>query len=181
MRSNRGFALVSALLLLIVITLLGVSLFLGIGLEQKAAGNSLDKSRALELAQSAVAAAQTWLADSTKTPVPQSCSGTTPSNNQFLLCAFAPATPDDPTTWDGATPLTLVQNNISQSGGIGTYWGYPEVRITFLGNATMGPGRLYLIDAFAYGGDANTLAAIQTVYYVGGSWRNTTPAQSLGQ
>lgn len=180
MKDARGFALVSALLLLLVITLLGVSLFLGVGLEQKAAGNSLDKDRALELAQSAVVAAESWLADSTKTPVPQACSGATTSTDAFVLCAFPPATPDDPTTWDGTTPLSLVQN-VSQSGGINSYWQAPEVRITLLGNATMGPGRLYQIDAYAYGGDSNTLAAVETVYYVGGSWRNTTPAQSLGQ
>lgn len=181
MRGKRGFALVSALLLLLVITLLGVSLFLGVGLEQRAAGNSLDKSRALELAQSAVAAAEQWLRTSTITPVPQVCSGITTSNDNFVLCAFPPATADDPATWDGTTPLTIVQNNTSQTGGINTYWAAPKVRVTYLGNATMGPGKLYQIDAYAYGGDANTLAAVQTVYYVGGSWRNTTPAQSLGQ
>lgn len=181
MKANRGFALVSALLLLLVITLLGVSLFLGVGLEQKAAGNSLDKARALELAQSAVASAQNWLANSVTTPVPQSCSGATPSSDQFVLCAFGPATPDDPATWDGTTPLSLVQGNTSQSGGINTYWEAPAVRVTYLGNATMGPGKLYQIDAYAYGGDANTLAVVESVYYVGGSTHNTTPAQSLGQ
>ena len=186
-RNSAGFALVSALLLLLVITLLGVSLFLGVNLEQRAAGNSMQKSRALELAQSAVGAAQQWLRNSASPPTPQTCSAS--SYTQFLVCAYPPSLKDQPqpATWSGVTVPTLQGVKLSGSGGRDTYWnnasgvGNPGVRITYLGTATMGPGRLYEIDAFAYGGNANSLAVVQSIYYVGTSSRNSTPAQNLGQ
>ncbi len=180
----RGFALISALLLLLVITLLGVSLFLGVGLEQRATGNSLDKGRALQLAQSAVSVTQQWLRNmytNDKTPIPTDCKDTTPNPTQFHVCASLPTTPDDPSTWSGVTQLSFSQVSVTTAGGSNGYWAKPGVRVTFLGNASMGPGRLYLIDAYAYGGNQNTLAAVQSVYYVGGSTLNTTPAQSLGK
>lgn len=179
MRSVRGFALISALLLLLVITLLGVSLFLGVGLQQRAAGNSLDKSRALELAESTSSAAENWLGSFTKTPIPEDCRNTS-AGGQFRVCMAPPPVPDNP-PWNGATSLALSQVRVSTSGGINTYAGNPQVWITYLGRATMGPGTLYRIDAFAYGGSAHTMAVVESVYYVGGSLRNTTPSQSLGQ
>jgi len=183
---SGGFALVSALLLLLVITLLGVSLFLGVNLEQRATGNSMQKSRAAQLAQSAVGAAQRWLSTSPAVPTPQPCSGN--AVQQFQVCAYPPTDRETPSSWTGVTvpPMnTLI--TLSANGGAGNYWsnaqgvGNPGVRITYLGMATMGPGRLYEIDAFAYGGNANSLAVVQSIYYVGTSSRNSTPAQNLGQ
>lgn len=186
---QRGLALVSALLMLLIITLLGVSLFLGVTLQQRAAGNSLQKTRALEVAQSAVTAAENWLDTQSSRQVPLSCSSTV---NNFRLCALAPATPADPSTWvnKGATQLNggTTQVNFTKlvtvkanGGQVDSYAAYPAVWITYLGRATMGPGNLYEIDAQASGGNVNAVAVIQTVYYVGGNMRNSTPAQNLGQ
>lgn len=169
---QTGLALVSALLMLVIITLLGVSLFLGVTLQQQAAGNSLQKTRALEAAQSSIKVAENWLDTATGRQTPLSC---TSNVNVFRICAMAPASPADPGTWisSGATQVNLP----SFTG----YAGPPTVWITYLGRATMGPGNLYQIDAQSYSGNKNTMAVIQTVYYVGGNMRNTTPAQNLGQ
>jgi type IV pilus assembly protein PilX len=179
-RSHQGgLALVSALLMLVIITLLGVSLFLGVTLQQKAAGNSLQKTRALEVAQSAVTAAENWLNTESSKQVPMSCSS---SASNFRLCSMTPTNPADPSTWSGgATQVDLPNLKVSTTGGIDTYAAHPAVWITYLGRATMGPGNLYEIDAQARGGNANTVAVIQTVYYIGGNMRNSTPAQNLGQ
>jgi type IV pilus assembly protein PilX len=177
---QQGLALVSALLMLVIITLLGVSLFLGVTLQQKAAGNSLQKTRALEVAQSVVNAAENWLNTESQKQAPLACSSNV---SNFRLCAVAPSAPADPATWvnAGATQVALPQLKVSATGGTDTYATNPVVWITFLGRATMGPGSLYEIDAQATGGNSNTVAVIQTVYYVGGNMRNSTPAQNLGQ
>ena len=175
-----GLALVSALLMLVIITLLGVSLFLGVTLQQKAAGNSLQKTRALEVAQSAVTAAENWLNTQSSRQVPQACSSQVIF---FRLCALSPPTPANPSSWSsGASRVTLPNVKFSATGAtVDTYAGNPAVWISYLGRATMGPGNLYEIDAQAYGGNQNALAVIQVVYYVGGNMRNSTPAQNLGQ
>lgn len=177
---QTGLALVSALLMLIIITLLGVSLFLGVSLQQKAAGNSLQKTRALEVAQSAVTAAENWLNVASSRQVPQNCSSNVVD---FRVCALAPSNPSDPSTWvgAGATRVSFTKLVSVSTGNINSYATNPTVWITYLGRATMGPGNLFQIDAQATGGNAQTVAVIQTVYYVGGNMRNSTPAQNLGQ
>src|SRR5690625_1609741 len=146
-----GFALVSALAFLLVITLLGVSLFLGVNLQQKAAGNSLEKTRALELANSATTAAERWLAGQFPTPPLVSC----PSNSpDFRVCAAPPPTPNLPNTWRsaGATPVSFADLNLGKTGGIHTYY-LPDgatsptgVWMTYPGRAAMGTkGDLYRI------------------------------------
>lgn len=178
--SQAGLALVSALLMLLIITLLGVSLFLGVSLQQQAAGNSMEKTRALELAQSVTTAAERWLDANYETLAPVACSATATT---FRLCVEPPVTPADPATWvnAGATRVSLDQVSISGNGGLGTYYAQPVVWIAFLGRATMGPGNLYEIDTQAYSGNSNTQAVTQAVYYVGGNLNNSTAAQNLGQ
>jgi type IV pilus assembly protein PilX len=179
--------LVSALAFLLVITLLGVSLFLGVNLQQKAAGNSLEKTRALELANSATIAAERWLAGRFPTPPYGSCSSNSPD---FRICAAPPTTPNLPNTWRnaGATPVTFADLDLSNTGGVDTYY-FPDgaisptgVWITYLGRATMGTdGDLYRIDTYAWGGNAKSVVVTQTVFYVGGATARSTPARDLGQ
>lgn len=180
MKHQHGLALVSALLMLVIITLLGVSLFMGVSLQQKAAGNSLEKSRALEVAQSVTTVAENWLDQYSYSQVPQSCGSATTA---FRVCASSPAAPADPTSWYsvGATQVNLSGIQLSSGAAENRYAAKPAVWITYLGRASMGPGGLYEIDTQAYGGNKNTVAVIQAVYYVGGNMRNSTPAQNLGQ
>lgn len=177
---EAGLALVSALLMLIIITLLGVSLFLGVSLQQQAAGNSMEKSRALEVVQSVTTAAERWLDGNSQKLGPVACSSTI---STFRLCISPPNDPADPSSWAnaGATTVDLQQVHINAAGGLNTYAAQPAVWISYLGRATMGAGNLYEIDAQAYGGNANTVAVVQAVYYVGLNANNSTPAQNLGQ
>lgn len=175
--AGRGFALVSALAFLLVITLLGVSIFLGVNLQQKAAGNSLQKTRALELTQSATIAAERWLA-TVISPGLESCGS---DNTVFRVCASPPMMPADPSQWGGGKTTVAVSGlDVSPAGGSDTYYAEPSVWITYLGRATMGPGTLYRIDAYAYGGNEKSLAVTETVFYVGGDMHRSTPAQNLG-
>jgi type IV pilus assembly protein PilX len=57
-RSQRGFALIASLLILVILTLLGVSMFSGVGLQERMAGNLRTKTRALDAANAALAAAE---------------------------------------------------------------------------------------------------------------------------
>lgn len=176
---QSGFALVSALLMLLVLTLLGVSMFLGVGLQQGVAGNATQKTRALELAQSAMNSAENWLAASTNI-MPVHCSGLTTS---YQACLYAPSNLQNPSAWSHGTQVGFSQLTWSSQGGAQSYYQKPMVAITYLGNAVMGPGKLYQIDAWAYGGKANAVALVESVFYVGGALggNGTTPAQSLGQ
>ncbi|HUE12144.1 MAG TPA: PilX N-terminal domain-containing pilus assembly protein, partial [Steroidobacteraceae bacterium] len=62
MPRQRGMVLVTALLLLIVVTLLAVGMFRSFGLDEKIAGNVREKQRALNAAETAEEYAEFWLA-----------------------------------------------------------------------------------------------------------------------
>lgn len=55
---QRGFALIASLLILVILTLLGVSMFSGVGLQERMAGNLRTKTRALDAANAALASAE---------------------------------------------------------------------------------------------------------------------------
>ena len=61
-RTQRGMALVTALLLLSIVTILAVGMFRGIGVQEKIAGNLREKQLALHAAESAQQFAEWWLA-----------------------------------------------------------------------------------------------------------------------
>ena len=58
---QRGMVLVSSLLLLVVVTILAIGMFRTFGLDEKIAGNTRDKQRALQAAVSAQQYAEWWL------------------------------------------------------------------------------------------------------------------------
>ena len=60
--TERGMVLVTALLLLIVVTILAVGLFRSFGLDEKIAGNVREKHRAVNAAETAEEYAEWWLA-----------------------------------------------------------------------------------------------------------------------
>ena len=59
-RTQHGMVLVSALLMLVVVTLLAVSMFRSFGIDEKIAGNVREKQLALSAAQSAQQFAEYW-------------------------------------------------------------------------------------------------------------------------
>jgi type IV pilus assembly protein PilX len=94
LRGQRGLVLVSSLLLLVVVTIMAISMFRSYGIQGKIAGNVREKHRALEEAQTALQAAENWLASTASTstlPTPVNCTGNSPALsanlNQFQICA----------------------------------------------------------------------------------------------
>src|SRR5690242_21879696 len=58
---QRGMALVSSLLLLLVLTMLGVGMFRSFGLQERIAGNTRERQRALHAAIVGQSYAEWWL------------------------------------------------------------------------------------------------------------------------
>src|SRR5271170_7070516 len=65
---QRGMALITAMLLLIVVTIMALSMFRSYGVEERLAGNTRDKQRAINAAVSAQQYAETLLASGTAPP-----------------------------------------------------------------------------------------------------------------
>src|SRR6185437_3440329 len=93
-RSQRGMALISSLLLLLVVTIMAVSMFRSYGMQEKIAGNTREKQRALNAAVSAQQYAE-WLLQSGTAPPTAACNAlvpaTTPQVCNNALNALGPA------------------------------------------------------------------------------------------
>jgi type IV pilus assembly protein PilX len=181
---QRGVALVTSLLLLVIITILAVSMFRSFGTKEKIAGNLSEKERALHAAASAQQYAEWWLLQGGNTAI------------GAIACAPGPPVPATPTSgqicnqtllqYYGLTQMAQVtfpwpirvtytpQNMLLASLGQTSpnnntnpvYFDTPAFHITDLGTAADAAGEAYLIDAYGYGSAASTVAIVESTYEV---------------
>ena len=174
---ERGIALVTSLLLLLIITILGLSMFRTLGSQEKIAGNLREKDRALHAAETAQQYAEWWLTQgnnassgavtcaapalSATTTAPQICNLTLP--NALGLAANSPVTAA-PLPW--TMGFTYTPPGMSTTSGAAPYFGPPGFYIADLGVANDGVGEAYQISAYGYGGSSSTVAIVESSYEV---------------
>jgi type IV pilus assembly protein PilX len=186
--AQRGVVLVSSLLLLIVVTIIALSMFRSFGIQEKIAGNTREKQRALQAAESAQVYAEVWLSANAGTSAPctamlnanqgegQICSNALPAvpgfdvtqvpwivSGQQVGTTVVPTTVNMPIN-SATLPLTYSAASVANP----SYYGAPTFYISDLGASqdTSNPGELYQIDAFGYGGSQNTVAVVESTYVV---------------
>jgi type IV pilus assembly protein PilX len=176
--AQRGMALVSALLLLLVVTIMAVSMFRGYGMQEKIAGNTREKQRALSAAVSAQNYAEWFLSQSGLAGTPVACSAIVPSTTGQVCNNVLGAGDFSITPWAAGvtyTPFTTNQSNGVQStvgaptaGVTNSYYQSPVFYITDLGVCTTcsPKGELYQIDALGYGAAPSSVAVVESTYLV---------------
>jgi type IV pilus assembly protein PilX len=181
----RGMVLITALLLLIVVTVLALAMFRGVGLEARIAGNVMDKQRALNAAISAQQYAEEWLvSNAAATPDAAISSWVDCSSQPFtagtpMIClnALSSLTSDGTVTtvpWSSANGTLGTSYNpggdITQSatGGPNTYYGLPVYYVAFSGTdkAVGRSGFDYTIDSWSYAGSSSTVAEVESTYRI---------------
>ena len=137
---QRGMILVMSLLLLVVITLLAVAMFRGLGLDSKIAGNVREKQRALHAAASAEQYAEYWLsqgANSSNVPTPCTTSntGVTPNaaGSNVVICSNIPYGPGNTiqagSSAPGAAPFNPAAWPTSSTANVGFYYSPPGMTV----------------------------------------------------
>jgi len=193
--AQRGVALISAMLLLIIITILALSMFRTFPIQEKIAGNVREKERAFHAANSALQYAEWWLmANNNIANGDIVCTGQTTlpdanlnvnvgqicSNPLYTIAPQPPGLIGDLTAlnnvpWAVAgkpvgvqyTPNGMnVAGNAAVTANDSTYVSAPVFYIADLGAAGDAQGEAYQIDAYAYGGSTNTVAVVESVYEV---------------
>jgi type IV pilus assembly protein PilX len=181
---QRGVVLITAMLLLIVVTIMALSMFRGYGTQERIAGNTRDKQRALAAAISAQQYAEYQLASGTA-PSPGVCpAGILPNGMEVCQPPAAPAPLPNFATlpWvSGATysvftssSVNGISNIISATGTMDTatqsasYVQAPIFNIIDLGpNKGTPAGEVYQVDAVGFGGTSNTVAVVESTFVVG--------------
>lgn len=190
--AQRGVALVSALLLLIIITILALSMFRSFPTQEKIAGNVREKERAFHAANSAVQFAEYWLMAGNNIANGDIICGAQATLlngnlNEGQICSNALYTllpggvvndvaNNIPWSVGGApigvqyipTGMTVAGTGVAlaTANNDTTYASAPVYYIADLGAAGDGQGEAYQIDAYAYGGSTSTVAVVESVYEV---------------
>jgi type IV pilus assembly protein PilX len=173
---QRGMALISSLLLLIVVTILALSMFRSFGIEEKIAGNVREKQRALHAAEAAQQYAETWLASGVATGKAtctavlsanlgqgQVCDAPLVANNNRAAMATVPWPALGVTYNPGQNVMQLTSTNPGQAN---TYYAVPQFYIYDAGPSADKSGELFQIDALGYGANPNAVAVIESVFVV---------------
>jgi type IV pilus assembly protein PilX len=176
---QRGFALVTSIILLMIVTILALGMFRGFATQEHIAGNLREKERAFHAAVSAEQYAEWWLLQSGNTAGGGvTCAGTSIMNanaSQGQVCNLTPAlsgyTVAQPSTWGWYTNYTppgmsIGAVNATNSNGdtMSSYVSAPAFWIADVGPSGDGAGEAYQIDAYSYGATTNTVAVVESVY-----------------
>ncbi len=171
---QHGMVLVTALLMLIVVTILAVAMFRSFGLDEKIAGNLREKQRAVNAAETAEQYAEYWLTGGggSTAAAPIACSSVVPvtspqiCNNTPVSFTALPWQVGGNPVGVTYTPQVPTPMNVTTTPASGSYYATPAFYITYVGPSPGGLGKIYQIDAQGYGGSPDTVAVVESTYIV---------------
>jgi type IV pilus assembly protein PilX len=163
-------ALVSALLLLLVLTILGVGMFRSFGMQERIAGNTRERERATHAAETAQTYAEWWLSSNNgANATPGADCPTTTALTVPTICTNV-LTNVSTTPWTLGVPYTPPNMTIASAGTLGAYISAPQYYISFLAGSYSPTGgtqtNAYQIDAMSYGGNTSSVAVVESTYLV---------------
>jgi type IV pilus assembly protein PilX len=170
--AQRGVALITALLLLLVATMLAVGMFRSFGTQEKLAGNLREKERALHAAEIAEQYAEWSLINGN--PGAKGVCNSKVDSTAAQVCTNPLVSPTS-LNWPAGVwyvppdPSTGFNMNVTTTSGPGTYYLKPIYYIQDLG-AGLG-GELFQVDAMGVGGTSsnsspNAVAVVESTYVV---------------
>lgn len=184
----------AAILILLVITILGMAMFRGYGMQQLIGGNTRDKSRAFHAAMAGQNYAEWFLTGNDGANAATTATCATPvipavSTGVAMVCSnVIPTTVSQPDTWGGGFSYQPTGMSTT-SGQLGSYAQLPQFYISALGSPTGGPAykskigqtqAMFQIDAAGWGGTPQAVAVVESSYIVS-STSTTNPPSKSGQ
>ncbi len=175
-QQRRGFILLNSLVLLLILTILAVGLFKMVGEQHHVTAAMRDKQLAVTNALSAEQYAEWWVLQGSGAANTGVCT-TTATTSTAMVCTnplVAPVT----LPWTALDSSGTAQNvgvtyvppanllNISTSGGANVVYASPGFYVQYAGPSADGQGILYQINAYGYGGAADSVGVVQDTYEV---------------
>jgi type IV pilus assembly protein PilX len=166
-------ALVSAMLLLAVVTILALGMFRSFGVQERIAGNLREKQRALHAAESAQQYAEFWLSSAGNAAASTvTCDSVLSANlNQGQICSNTLSSVTNPPLQVGGADVGVTYNpgngmTVTTTSARETYYKVPRFYIAYAGLSADGLGEVYQIDAVGYGSTASAVAVVESTYLV---------------
>ncbi len=172
---QRGVVLMTSLLLLVVVTILALAMFRSFGLQERIAGNTRERQRALHAAEGAQTYAEWWLSNNATSPAAVCNTLLSANLSQGQICSnklsdTVASVVNVPWTSGGA-PVGVTYNpgnamNVTTPPAQDTYYDVPRFYIGDLGVSADGRGEIYQVTAAGYGATANTVAVVESTLIV---------------
>jgi type IV pilus assembly protein PilX len=186
MKRQHGIALISGLLLLLVITILGISMFRTYGIQGRIAGNTREKQRALHASETAQEYAEWWLsqAGGGNATMGNVCTDviTVLQPTDVQVCSNQ-LTPSSVVSGPWVSGGKLVGYSYTPPGMGADYVQPPMFYIAYLnGTYDKSSGTFtsnYRINAAGYGGTKNTVAVVESTYQVQVTYTTQTTASKF--
>jgi type IV pilus assembly protein PilX len=179
--AQRGMALLSSLLLLMVITLMALAMFRGVNTGEKIAGNLREKDRALHSAEAAQQYGEWWLLQGSNValgsiPCAAAVLTATALNPNGQICALGQTAQTMfgdmtlPINWTVRTEylpqgMSVTAGTPGLNGDV-VYAQVPAFYISDLGLAADGAGEAYQVAAYGFGASTGSIAVVESVYEV---------------
>jgi type IV pilus assembly protein PilX len=174
---QRGMALISGILLLLVMTILGISMFRSFGIQARIAGNTREKQRALHAAEGAQTYAEWWVSGpgggnaTMGTPCSGVVSITKSSDVRVCSNQILPTAVTTVPWMSNGNPVGFVYNPVGMSTtGPDSYAQLPSFYVAYVsGKYDASSGTQvsnYRVDATGAGGTTNAVAVVESTYQV---------------
>ena len=166
---QQGSVLIIGLIFMLVLTLLSISMTRTLTMQESIAGNTREKQRSFEAAQSALEYGEWWLSSGGGTPI--ECVGTNLATaaNAMRVCNLPPGSVQT-LPWAIRTDYQPPSMTVDLTGGLSAngdinYRAMPGMYINYLGpNAADPKSQVYQISGFGYGGSATAASVVQSTY-----------------
>lgn len=137
--NQRGVALVVALVLLVVVTLVGLAAIRGTSLQEKMAGNTFDRAQAFQLTEGAIDLAARTVVTATPGPTPSTYNNPGITDCSSGPCADNPAT-DTANTYPWVTVPVSTSSNSAITNMVSLYGNAPAYLVQYMGTCTSAGG-----------------------------------------
>lgn len=171
---QQGVALVVALVLLVIVTLVGLAAIRGTSLQEKMAGNTFDRAQAFQVASAALDFAARTILPPATSPNPATFTQPGINNCASQYCAENPATDSAITLAD----WTTIPTSTTGTGAIGTlvsaYGNNPSYIIQYMGTCSVSAqGNFVFTNDQNNQGGGNSLQSVGQCYRI--TARSNTP------
>ena len=162
--AQHGTALVMTLVILLLLTMLGITAINTSTLEERMAGNTKDQNLSFQAAETALRAAETWVASTTTAAA---------LNTNNAIGIYAPSTTGtdvwDSIDWLGANVMTYPNTpTATGTGGLSDVDTQPKYIIEKVNTEALSPGTRITVRITARGTGASdtTVSMVQSTYTV---------------
>lgn len=166
-RRQKGAVIIVCMFILLAVMSLGVFGMRNVTLSERAAGNTLEKQRSMQAAESALRYGEWWISRNNRGDYIECADNVTGHSFSLMRVCSNPLDKAASLPWNGYTTYSPEKMKISDAGGLAeggdvNYVHQPQLYISYAGKNRR--GEFFLLSAAGYGGQESTASVVQSTF-----------------